>query len=473
MTPDNKVLESIKSNFIKEFKGVIGNGNLLEVLHIFLGSFQNAVVLNRQIDYIDHRNHLHWYAPYNADIGILSSYLNKQYSLQGLFLIYEKAYKLLKEGNDRNSKKIISQIYDIVKKSELKESAVGKQLKLGNVETGLDLLNTLANPDHNGKVTFKTEQDFENNILVHVRNLLNNCASLNNDDIQSELTQYVVDTYYSIHKDIKTEKDLMLSLCKPGKNNSSLDKLMLNYIKDLSKPFNGIILRKICETNNEIDHDVHYPGIYTKKATQKYALKCLLEDRDSSKFEELVTDHKNIVYYYNAGETNKVTDILCLAVLSGDVNMASNLIKDAKQNVHAVDQNGDTLLHLAVLRTHDIKMVRFLLENGANPLKKDRNSKLPSNYVKEDNEIKKLLTQAENRQSNTTDITKACAYLIIPAVTVGMSIGIHTKSVPTGLLGIVCVCLIMIGCVILPSTKVNDIHKVNDHIPKLKENHTK
>ncbi len=81
---------------IEELIKIVGKGNLLETLFIFLGSFRKKE-------------------------EPLDKYFNLKFSLQGLFLIYAQAYQILSENNNLNTKDVIDKIYEVIKGSELNE----------------------------------------------------------------------------------------------------------------------------------------------------------------------------------------------------------------------------------------------------------------------------------------------------------------------------------------------------------------
>ncbi len=102
---------------IEELIKIVGKGNLLETLFIFLGSFQHAD-LGR---FMDHRNHFGLSEFIRKKEEPLDKYFNLKFSLQGLFLIYAQAYRILSENNNLNTKDVIDKIYEVIKGSELNE----------------------------------------------------------------------------------------------------------------------------------------------------------------------------------------------------------------------------------------------------------------------------------------------------------------------------------------------------------------
>ncbi len=184
---------------IEELIKIVGKGNLLETLFIFLGSFQHAD-LDR---FMDHRNHFGLSEFIRKKEEPLDKYFNLKFSLQGLFLIYAQAYKILSENNNLNTKDVIDKIYEVIKGSELNEY-------INEVVDGrkLDLLNILANPKR--EPIFKTEKDFESKVLIGVRKVLDEETTLNKYDREFALNKCVISSYYSIHQDIKVDKDVVL-----------------------------------------------------------------------------------------------------------------------------------------------------------------------------------------------------------------------------------------------------------------------
>jgi hypothetical protein len=157
---ESGVLEKIKSKFTEELKSIVGEGTLLDVLSAFDGSFQNSVWQDGKINGIDARNHFGLLEFVQGNEERLKSHFNKTLGLQGLILIYEKAYQLLKENSERSAQEVINGIYDIVKNSELGSNIKG----IMDDNNQLSLLNTLANPKE--IPPFATEEDFEKRYLL-------------------------------------------------------------------------------------------------------------------------------------------------------------------------------------------------------------------------------------------------------------------------------------------------------------------
>ncbi|MBA8757478.1 MULTISPECIES: WD1261 family protein [Wolbachia] len=292
---------------IEELIKIVGKGNLLETLFIFLGSFQHAD-LGR---FMDHRNHIGLSAFIQKQDEQLDYYFNLKFSLQGLFLIYALAYRILSENNNLNTKDVIDKIYDVIKGSELNRD-------INEVVDGrkLDLLNILANPKR--EPIFKTEEDFENNVLADIKKLLNEKS-----DKEFYFNKFVIDCYYSTHQEIKVDRDVALSL-------SLLYSLGGSYKKPLSP--DKIVKRKVLELHENLlitqytiflASKLHMIGLSSRDGTIKYTidhedvdrqekglkmdgsicpinrkntLEQLLKNQNSDEFEQLVTNPENIYY---------------------------------------------------------------------------------------------------------------------------------------------------------------------------------
>ncbi|WP_264336380.1 MULTISPECIES: WD1261 family protein [unclassified Wolbachia] len=184
---------------VEELIKIVGKGNLLEALFIFLGGFQHANLTGK----IDHRNHIGLSSFVRKKEESLDKYFNLQFSLQGLFLIYTQAYKILSGSNNLSTQDIIDEIYKVIKESEL-----GKDIHEVVDGRKLDLLNVLANPKRES--IFKAVEDFENKVLIDVRKLLSEENALNEYDREFTLSKCIIDFYYSIHQDIKVERDVVV-----------------------------------------------------------------------------------------------------------------------------------------------------------------------------------------------------------------------------------------------------------------------
>ncbi|MBV2146521.1 MULTISPECIES: hypothetical protein [unclassified Wolbachia] len=299
---------------VEELIKIVGKGNLLETLFIFLGGFQHAD-LDRSMDC---RNHFGLSAFIKKEGEPLDEYFNLKFSLQGLFLIYAQAYKILSENNNLNTKDVIDKIYEVIKGSELNRD-INEVVEVDGSK--LDLLNILANPKR--EAIFKTEKDFENKVLIGVRKLLNEKTTLNKYDREFALNKCIISSYYSIH-DIKADKDIALFFSLGGhyKELSSSNKtvkrevleicenqLIAHYTMFLAKALHMIKLSS--RDKYTIDHEnvdrqekeLKMDGLIYPINT-KNTLEQLLKNQNSDEFEQLVTSPKNI-YYSVPQEENK------------------------------------------------------------------------------------------------------------------------------------------------------------------------
>lgn len=247
----------------------------------------------------------------------LDKYFNLQFSLQGLFLIYTQAYKILSGSNNPSTQDIIDEIYKVIKESEL-----GKDIHEIVDRRKLDLLNVLANPKRES--IFKTVEDFENKVLIDVRRLLSEENALNEYDREFTLNQCIIDFYCSIHN-IKVDKDIALffSLGSNYKKLSSSNKtvkrevleicedpLIESYIMLLASSLHRI---ELSSRDGVIKHTVDYENMDWQEKqfnglihpiNTKSTLGRLLKNQNSGEFEQLVTSPKNI-YYSVPQEENK------------------------------------------------------------------------------------------------------------------------------------------------------------------------
>ncbi|OAM01698.1 MAG: hypothetical protein TV42_01415 [Wolbachia endosymbiont of Dactylopius coccus] len=310
---------------VEELIKIVGKGNLLEALFIFLGSFQHA-----NLDCcMDHRNHIGLSAFIQKQDEQLDYYFNLKFSLQGLFLIYAQAYRILSENNNLNTKDVIDEIYKVIKESKLgkKESKLGKDVNEVVDGRKLDLLNILANPKR--EPIFKTEEDFEDKVLIDVRRLLSEENILNNKyDREFALNKCIIDFYYSIHQDIKVDKDvaLLLSLGSHYKELSPSNKtvrrevleicenqLIESYIMLLAARLHHSI--ELSSRDGTIKYTINHENVDRQEKefkidgliypiNTKNTLEQLLKNQNSDEFEQLVTSPKNI-YYSVPQEENK------------------------------------------------------------------------------------------------------------------------------------------------------------------------
>ncbi|WP_434732132.1 WD1261 family protein [Wolbachia endosymbiont of Zygogramma bicolorata] len=295
---------------VEELIKIVGKGNLLETLFIFLGGFQHAD-LDRSMD---RRNHFGLSAFIKKEGEPLDEYFNLKFSLQGLFLIYAQAYKILSENNNLNTKDVIDKIYEVIKGSELNRD-INEVVEVDGSK--LDLLNILASPKR--EPIFKTEEDFENKVLTDVKKLLNEKS-----DKKFFFNKFVIDCYYSIHQDIKVDKDvaLFLSLGSHYKELSPSNKtvrrevleicenqLIESYITLLARTLHMIELSsrdKYTINHENVDRqekELKMDGLIYPINT-KNTLEQLLKNQNSDEFEQLVTSPKNI-YYSMPQEENK------------------------------------------------------------------------------------------------------------------------------------------------------------------------
>ncbi|WP_353289070.1 hypothetical protein [Wolbachia endosymbiont (group A) of Pogonocherus hispidulus] len=294
---------------VEELIKIVGKGNLLETLFIFLGGFQHAD-LDRSMD---HRNHIGLSEFINKkEQEPLDKYFNLKFSLQGLFLIYAQAYNILSKNNNLNTEDVIDKIYDIIK-----ESGLNGDINEVVDRRKLDLLNILANPKR--EPIFKTEEDFENKVLTDVKKLLNEKS-----DKKFFFNKFVINCYYSIHQDIKVDKDvaLFLSLGSHYKELSPSNKtvrrevleicenqLIESYITLLARTLHMIELSsrdKYTINHENVDRqekELKMDGLIYPINT-KNTLEQLLKNQNSDEFEQLVTSPKNI-YYSMPQEENK------------------------------------------------------------------------------------------------------------------------------------------------------------------------
>ncbi|WP_265029900.1 WD1261 family protein [Wolbachia endosymbiont (group A) of Philonthus cognatus] len=314
-----EIEELIKEKLIK----IVGKGNLLETLFIFLGGFQHAD-LDRSMD---RRNHFGLSAFIKKEREPLDEYFNLKFSLQGLFLIYAQAYKILSENNELSTEDVINRIYKVVEESGLNQD-------INEVVDGskLDLLNILANPK--GEPIFKTEEDFENKVLIGLRKLLSEGNTLNKYDREFALNKCITDFYYSIHQDIKVDRGVVLLFSIFGNYHklseyhkesikkeslSIIDNVVVStYIMNLTRLLQSINLKDQdratkytldCEKIGSLNRTFNISAsagynnqgfLCLKRAGP--TLKHLLKEQNSNKFEERI---KNNTHYSAPQEENE------------------------------------------------------------------------------------------------------------------------------------------------------------------------
>lgn len=287
---------------VEELIKIVGKGNLLETLFIFLGGFQHAD-LDRSMD---HRNHFGFSEFIRKENELLDKYFNLKFSLQGLFLIYAQAYEILSKNNNLSTQDIIDEIHNVIKRS-----ALGKDINEVVDGRKLDLLNILANPKR--EPIFKTEEDFENKVLTDVKKLLNEKS-----DKKFFFNKFVIDCYYSIHN-IKVDKDvaLFLSLGSRYKELSPSNKTVRREVLEICE--NQLIESYIVFLANKLhmiglssrDGIIKYTINHENVDRQEKALKMdgliypintkntleqLLKNQNSDEFEQLITSPENIYY---------------------------------------------------------------------------------------------------------------------------------------------------------------------------------
>lgn len=320
---------------VEELIKIVGKGNLLETLFIFLDSFQHAD-LDRSMD---HRNHFGLSAFIKKEGEPLDEYFNLKFSLQGLFLIYVQAYRVLAENAQLNTQEVIDKIYAAVEsgRTSTTYNALGELLRrivdqagLTEDQKKLKLLNILANPK--GKALFNNNNDFEKQVLNDVKKLLKiNYA--NEFDKEFSLCKEVINHYYSIHN-IKADKDIALFFSLGGhyKELSSSNKtvkrevleicenqLIESYIMFLAGKLHMIGLSS--RDKYTIDHEnvdrqekaLKMDGLIYPINT-KNTLEQLLKNQNSDEFEQLVTSPKNI-YYSGKKKGKDYKNIVCKLIL--------------------------------------------------------------------------------------------------------------------------------------------------------------
>lgn len=311
---------------VEELIKIVGKGNLLETLFIRLGSFQRAD-LGRSMD---HRNHIGLSAFIQKQDEQLDYYFNLEFSLQGLFLIYVQAYRVLAENAHLNTQEVIDKIYAAVesKKTSTTYNALGKLLReivdqagLTEDQKKLKLLNILANPK--GKALFNNNNDFEKQVLNNVKKLLK-INYTNEFDKEFSLCKEVINHYYSIHN-IKVDKGIALLFSSYGifsmytRNGDILSlnqyinekakmidtPLCWDYISELSQVLSRI---KLLSRDGTIKYTINHEGVDRQKERLKISglklypinakntLEQLLKKQSSDEFEQLVTSPENIYY---------------------------------------------------------------------------------------------------------------------------------------------------------------------------------
>ncbi|WP_353283227.1 hypothetical protein [Wolbachia endosymbiont (group A) of Pogonocherus hispidulus] len=303
---------------VEELIKIVGKGNLLEALFIRLGSFQHAD-LDRSMD---HRNHTDLSAFIQKQDEQLDYYFNLKFSLQGLFLIYAQAYRVLAENAHLNTQEVIDKIYAAVEseKTSTTYNALGKLLReivdqagLTEDQKKLKLLNVLANPKRDP--IFETVEDFEDKVLIDVRKLLSEENILNNKyDREFALNKCIIDFYYSIHQDIKVDKDVALLFSIYYEKLSPFNKTVKREVLGIDKnPFieflaQALHMIKLSSRDGTIKYTINHEGVDRQEEglkmdgpklypiNAKNTLEQLLKKQSSDEFEQLVTSPENIYY---------------------------------------------------------------------------------------------------------------------------------------------------------------------------------
>lgn len=309
---------------VEELIKIVGKGNLLETLFIFLGSFQHVGLYCN----MDGRNHVDLPAFIRKEEEPLDKYFNLKFSLQGLFLIYIQAYEALVENTQLNTQEVIDKIYAAIENERMSTShMVLKELleevidraELTEDQKKLKLLNVLANPKRNP--VFETVEDFENKVFTDIKKLLSEKS-----DKEFYFNKFVIDCYYSIHQDIKVDRDvaLLFSLLYPlrgsYKKPLSPDKIVKREVLGLGKSSSILgnltrILRCIDlpNENGSTKYTLNYKRIgelneilnaIADQNSQDFltfksivpTLEHLLKEQNSNKFEERIINNT----YYSA-----------------------------------------------------------------------------------------------------------------------------------------------------------------------------
>lgn len=160
--------------------GIFGKENLLEAIFIFLGGFQNMISHNNHNpEYVDHRNFFNLYEFITkTKEQPLDQYFKLKLSLQGLCLIYEKAYKILNHHNNLNAQEVIDKIYIIAAMDQELKKVVSIVEKENDAP--IKLLNMIINP--RGEPPFNNSDDFKKKVLKNIRSFIGETESTNHLD---------------------------------------------------------------------------------------------------------------------------------------------------------------------------------------------------------------------------------------------------------------------------------------------------
>ncbi|WP_339047000.1 hypothetical protein [Candidatus Mesenet endosymbiont of Phosphuga atrata] len=178
---------------LEKLMKIFGKGNLLEAIFIFLGGFQNMISHDySEVERIDHRNFFHLYEFIDkTKTQPLDRYFKLKLSLQGLCLIYEKAYKILNHHNHLDAQEVMDQIYTlaIVDQELTKIARIIEEEK----DASIRFLNMIINPK--GEPPFSSIDDFEEKVLKNIRNLINEIEPVNypNGIVNSKILRCVAE----------------------------------------------------------------------------------------------------------------------------------------------------------------------------------------------------------------------------------------------------------------------------------------
>lgn len=174
---------------LEKLIAIFGRGNLLEAIFIFLGGFQNMISHNNSDSkYIDHRNFFHLHGFINkTETQCLDQYFKLMLSLQGLCLVYKKAYKILSHHNNLSTQEVIDEIYVLAAVNQ----ELTKIVKMVDKEKdkSIKLLNMIVNPK--GESPFNSIDDFEMKVLKDIRELVSKIESTDylNGTINSKISR--------------------------------------------------------------------------------------------------------------------------------------------------------------------------------------------------------------------------------------------------------------------------------------------
>ncbi|UIP92368.1 hypothetical protein JSQ73_004145 [Wolbachia endosymbiont of Anopheles demeilloni] len=315
---------------VEELIKIVDKGNLLEAAFIRLGSFQHADLHHC----MDCRNHIGLSEFINKkEQEPLDKYFNLKFSLQGLFLIYVKAYTILAKNAQFNTQEVIDKIYAAVESKKIPTLCdtskkllreIVDQVGLTEDQKKLKLFNILANPK--GEALFNNNDDFEKQVLNNVKKLLK-ISYANEFDKEFSLCKEVINHYYSIHN-IKVDKDIALlfssygifSTCTENRDILPLNQYINEKAKAINTPLYYDYIQKLLQVLQEIElphrngftkYTLNYRDIsaleetFTAQREQhsqdflypkniKRTIEQLLKTQNSDEFEQLVTNPENV-----------------------------------------------------------------------------------------------------------------------------------------------------------------------------------